>query len=227
MTRPWLAAVMLVSVGLGCRRPVPPAPTTTPPPVPAPAPEPPLPPEGILRLTRTGRPADDVLGNFTPVPGLPVLYLKLRYGGRKSGLEVEQEAWHNGKKLGTAESFQFSPVPSTGLAAWGFGQKVGSEGKPRVALYESVPARVGKDPSEGSAQAFTTQEYSVPPLEGRDCRTYEPAWPLEISDGEQAVFWGVFVDEPSDGPSAAALEERARRACTAWLLRIRLAGGKR
>lgn len=56
-------------------------------------------------------------------------------------------------------------------------------------------------------------------IKGRALRSVRPELPQEISDGKEALFWAVFVDEPPGG-EAASLDESAKRADTAWLFKI-------
>jgi len=170
------------------------------------------PPLGILRLARTSASAADLLKNPKATSGLPSLAFRVDYAGPKTRLEISYEGWHQGQELGGAEGRRTIHVPVSEDAAFGF-----SDGKS------------GKEVSVLTVEdsGLSTQEFNIPSIRGRAFRTYEPSWPLEIPDGKDAVIWAVFVDEPGDAPAGASLEERAKRAKTAWLFRIRTADEKK
>lgn len=226
MHRLCLGAFAWVALGSACDRPSNP-PTATPAPTnpttTVPSPHTSMPPLAILRLSPSNPVPRDLLDPFSPSPGLPTLNLKVEYGGPKSRLEIDSAGWHQGKKLGANQGRQLIHLPFTGDAAFGFAEGRNPEGKAVVSVIHSIS--VGSNPHTGTVSGRTrsAQQYGVPPINDRRCRTYEPQWPLEIPDGKEAVFWGVFVDEPPDAGEPGSPEERARRADTAWLFRIRVA----
>ena len=189
-----------------------------------PVPPPPAnlgPPQGILRLDRSGTAAWDLVKDANP--GFPSLAFKLSYYGPKSRLEVRHEGWHKGKTVGSGKGNHLIQLPLVDDAAFGFSDGTAPDGRSVAVVHTSLPAESKKPGGAGGSRLGDTQQYAVPPLKMRSKRTYEPAWPLEIQDGQEAILWAVFVDEPADLPAGASVEERAKRADTAWIFRIRTA----
>lgn len=117
-------------------------------------------------------------------------------------------------------------LPLAGNASFGFSEGKDSEGKDVVTLSQSIQlASSGGASGPTSVGGGTTSP--MPPIRGRNVQTFEPAWPVNVTDGSDAVFWGVFVDEPVFEGEPPTLKERALRADTAWLFTIRMADEKK
>lgn len=194
----------------------PPAPPTTPP-APAPAPAAPsLPPPGVLRLASVEQPSD-LDPEYRPTSGLPAVFMKAEYAGPREDLVLGMEFWSKGHNDRAGSTLRSIRLPYSGVVVVGFKEARDAQDKPLlkhfVFLQESPP-------EGGSSRVSTGGEYAgLPSLAG--ARVVLPAWPLEIADGNGALFWAVFVNEPAGAPEGASLEERARRAEAAWLFRIR------
>lgn len=212
----WLAVLTCVLLISGCDRP------SSPPALPRSS----LPPAGTLRLSSANL-SPDIQSQFHPTAGLPTLCVKLEYAGPRTWLGIDAEGWHQGKKLGGGEGGVSINVPLSGDAAFGFVDGSSPEGKPELTIIESIPVHSDSTTGAVSGRIGTTHQYGVPPIKGRVCRTFQPRWPLEMSDGKEAIIWAVFVDEPLTNEEALSLEERARRADTAWLFKIRTADEKK
>jgi hypothetical protein len=213
MRRPLLLLALLLQA---CDKPA-----ASPPPAATPAPL----PQGKLRLERSATPVRDLLKEATP--GFPSLVVKMTYGGLKTYLDLHLEAWHQGQRIGNEKGHQSFKLPLNDEAAFGFSDVKDKEGKDIVRIHQTFPVESKTVGSGNSSRVGGTSEFGMPALKKRSTRTLEPAWPLEIADGTDALIWAVFVDEPADVPAGATPEERAKRAGSAWLFRIRTADEKK
>jgi hypothetical protein len=191
---------------------------------PATTPGPSLPPLGKLRLDRSGAFARDFVEKANP--GYPSLTVRMTYGGPKTFLEFQVEAWEEGKRISREKNHQMFHLPLADDAAFGFSDGKDKEGKDVVRLHESFPVKSKVAGDGNSSRTGTTSEFGMAPLKMRSKRTLELAWPLEVADGTEVMLWAVFVDEPADVPAGASPEERAKRAGAAWLFKIRTADEK-
>src|SRR5688572_20526740 len=198
---------LVVPVLLACDRP--------------PSPAAPRAPQGVLRIDRSGRLAGELL-DPKPNPGYPSLVVTMSYAGPKTRLQLQHEGWHQGKRTGSGTNNASIHLPLSNDAAFGLSDGTSPEGKEVPVLHESLPAGPKVSDRIGGAR-----QYAMPPLKMRSKRVHEPAWPLEVRDGGEAIVWAVFVDEPADVPAGATVEERARRADAAWILRIRTTDEKK
>jgi hypothetical protein len=213
-------SLMLVAILLqACDPPAPPAKQGTVPPAPA------GPPAGVLRLDRSERTAPDLLKKRI-TPGLPSLAVRLMYPGPRTHLEIQLEAWHQGKKEAGETDHQLFHLPLSDDAAFGFAEGMPPEGKAGTQVVISMPVQSAGSEG-GSSRTTSSLQFGVPLLKARTVDTYRPSWPLDVPDGKEVVLWAVFVDEPADAPTGASLEERAKRADTAWIFRIRTADEKK
>jgi hypothetical protein len=190
-----------------------------------PVPKPPPVPQGTLRLDRSAINAWDIVTKADP--GYPSLAVRMTYAGPKTYLFFHREAWHQGKRIGEERKHQSFPLPLNDDLALGFSDGKDKEGKDVVQVHESLPVKSKVAGDANFSRTGSTTELVLTPLKMRSKRTVEPAWPLEIADGTEALLWAVFVDEPKDVPAGATPEERARRADAAFLFRIRTADEKK
>ena len=191
------------------------------PPPPPTMPKAPAVPQGILRIDRSDRLAGELL-DPKPNPEYPSLVMTMTYAGPKTRLQLQHEGWHQGKQTGSGTSNGSIQLPLSNEAAFGLSDGTSPEGKEVPVLHTSLPAGPKISDRIGGAR-----QYAMPPLKMRSKRVHEPAWPLEVRDGDEAIVWAVFVDEPAELPAGATIEERARRAEVAWILRIRTTDEKK
>jgi len=182
-------------------------------------------PQGKLRLDRSGTNAWDYVKNADP--GFPSLAVRMTYGGPKTYLKFQLETWHRGKPIAHERNHQSFQLPLADDLAFGFSDGKNKEGKDVVQVHESFPVKSKVAGDGNSSRTGSALEFGIPLLKMRSKRTIEPAWPLEIADGTEALLWAVFVDEPADLPADATPEERAKRADAAFLFRIRTADVKK
>ena len=207
----------LLALGLilaGCKPASPPPPPAATPPAPTPKASA-LPPSGVLRLT-SARKTPELESQFAPTPGLPALIVKFEYAGPNTWLRLETEYWLKGEKTPIGQGGQSLKPPISGTAGFGF-----KEAKPGMKLISSVPSHADPSDPGNSGRLGRITEYSDFPSFG-DGRllAYTPSWPLEIADGKTAVYWAVFLNEPSGASETASLEERSKRAEAALIFRI-------
>lgn len=213
-------SLMLVAILLqACDPPAPPAKQGTVPPAPS------GPSVGVLRLTPSGSAAQDLLKKRV-TPGLPTLAVRLMYPGPRTHLEIQLEAWHHGKKEAGETDHQLFHLPLSDDAAFGFAEGMPPEGKAGTQVVISMPVQSAGSEG-GSSRTTSSLQFGVPLIRGKAIRTHGPTLPLDVPDGKEVVLWAVFVDEPADAPPGASLEERAKRADTAWIFRIRTADEKK
>jgi hypothetical protein len=150
----------------------------------------------------------------------------MTYGGPNTYVEREMEVWHEGKRIAKERGHQSFQLPLSDDAAFGFSDGKDGEGKEVVKFHDTYPVQ-SKVPGAGDySRASGSFEFGLPSLKTHPRQILEPAFPLEIVDGTEALLWAVFVDEPAELPAGATPEERAKRAGTAFLFRVRTADGK-
>jgi hypothetical protein len=186
-------------------------------------PKPSGPPPGVLRLSRTDKAAGEILKD-KPTAGFPTLTFHVEYAGPRPRLELHREGWHKGKRLGEGKGNYSLQLPLSGDGAFALSDGKGTQGEPAVVVHASI--RLGTTGTNSENLLGDTTAYPLPSLQGRSFRTLEPGFPRDVPDGTDAV-WAVFVDEPADVPAGATPEERAKRADTAWIFRIRTADEKK
>lgn len=202
---------------VGCEKPLPPA-SHSPPAIPPLAAQSHLPAPGILRISAATLPAD-LQPEFYSTSGPGPLALKLEYAGPKTWLDVRTEFWWKGKTLGGGEGGQSIFPPLSDIAAFAFPEGPDSKGNSRVTVLDSIPVK--SDGSGHKSRIGTTKDFGeLTSLKGRRVLVFKPQFPLEVKDGDDAIVWGVFVDEPEGAPTSASLEERAARAEAAWIFRM-------
>lgn len=195
-----------------CDKPAPPLPT-----------KPSGPASGILRLSRTEQSAAEILNDKSTV-GFPSLVFRVEYAGPKTRIELRREGWHKGKRLGEGRGTCSFQLPLSGDGAFGFSDGKGAQGEPAVVEHASI--RLGTAGGKSGHLLGDKTAFPIPSLKGRSFRTLEPELPGDVPDGTEAV-WAVFVDEPAEVPAGTSPEERAKRADTAWIFRIRTADEKK
>jgi len=200
-----------------CDKPAAPAPPAPPPLAAA--------PPGILRISRSTRTPADLLNNKA-VHGFPKLAVRLDYAGPRTSITTAFEAWRDGKKEAGETDHQMIHLPLADDAAFGFADAKTKDGKEATEVVVSMPVESAGS-SGGASRTVSSLQFGVPLLKGKVVKTIEPTLPLEIADGKEVLLWAVFADEPADVPAAATPEERAKRADTAWLFRIRTADAKK
>ena len=176
-------------------------------------------------MARTRASAAEILAKWKPTTGLPSFAFRIDYVGPKTRLEVSYQLWHQGKDLGSAESHETLDLPVSDDAAFGFLDGKNGQQVSVIVAHEVITPQ--SDRPSRSSPGVMTQQFDLPALRDRAIRTHEPSWPLEIPDGKDGVVWAVFVDEPADVPAGATPEERAKRADTALIFRIRTADAKK
>lgn len=143
---------------------------------------------------------------------LPRFASKVEYAGPKTQLRVDAWAWLEGKGLGGGEGSRSIDLPLNGVAAFGFTEGPDASGLHRVNMIQLF--------TEGSGHTRSTTGFAVPSIKAKSITTYEPVWPLEVPDGELAIVWAVFVNEPEQSPEDMDVEERALRAEAAWVFKV-------
>jgi len=215
--RHW-ALLVWVSLLVGCDRPAAPSanPSAKSPPS---RPKVLLPSLGVIRLSPASLPAD-LQSEFAPSGGLPSYCAKFEYAGPRTWLAINPQRWQKGKVFSEDKGEHTMKVPMSGEIAFTMTEVSNAAGQTDIKIHETYP--VESDPETGlvTHRFSTSTSYAHPSIKGLAVHTVKADLPLEIPDGKEATIWAVFVDEPPGAELSMSLEDRAKRADSAWLFKI-------
>jgi hypothetical protein len=150
-------------------------------------------------------------------PGLPHVSLRLDYAGPKPCLRIDLEEFDHGKLAGESHFAQEIQLPYSGTWAVAFGERKDAEGNLQAALAERLPGTPVMSRGATARGELTVTRSRQAALGSRPVSLYQPAWPLEVPEGQEAVVWGVFVGGSSEKGSPL---ERAHSAESAWIFKF-------
>src|SRR5258706_8731332 len=141
------------------------------------------PPPGVLRLTPGPLPkelTDDP--NFRV--GLPSIAFQVEYRGPQPAIRHDAETFVKGESKGGMKGVRMMSLPCQIDMAFALGEDKDSKGVVIAAESEKQATRSGSGVLTTRHGGTSSQPQTVS-TRGRQCRIYQPAWPLDIRDGEE------------------------------------------
>jgi hypothetical protein len=152
--------------------------------------------------------------------GLPSLSLRVEYSGPKPRLRVDAEGFEHGRSRAQTINVRVVELPLSGDLAFAFGEDKNKDGMLLAAVIESFTIQSSSSSGMVTRRDGGVSEMPMPPIGEREFHLYQPTWPLEISDGQESIIWGVFVGEPEGAKENTTLTERVQHAEAAWLFKV-------